>query len=538
LHRVLIADALSPAALDAFAERGIEAEYHTGLSEAELEGLIPGFDGLAVRSSTKVTRRLLDAGDRLRVVGRAGTGVDNIDVAAATARGVVVMNTPFGNSVTTAEHTIALMMALARRIPAADRSTRAGRWEKSLFLGVELAGKTLGLIGCGNIGSIVASRAHGLRMQVIAADPFLSPERAQELGIERVELDELLPRADVITLHTPLNDGTRNILDAGALARTRRGVHVINCARGGLVDEDALLEAIRSGQVGGAALDVFVKEPPGESPLLDLDNVIVTPHLGASTGEAQEKVAVQIAQQMADLLLTGAVMNAVNVPSVTAEEAPLLRPYMDLARVLGSFAGQITESALLGVTVTYAGHAARLSNRSITATALAGLLSPLLDSVNAVNAHLVARERNIDVTTIESERAEGYQSLIRLSVKTERGDRTVSGTLFQGEGPRVVEIQGIATEARVAPRMLYTQNLDRPGFIGALGTALGDGGVNIASFHLGRNESGDAIALVEVDQEIPREVMEAIASLPHVIQARALTFDVPAASKPAFPDRG
>jgi D-3-phosphoglycerate dehydrogenase len=391
-------------------------------------------------------------------------------------------------------------------------------------MGVEVAGKTLALIGCGNIGSIVAARAQAFGMKVIVSDPFLSPERAQELGIERVGLDDLLARADVISLHTPLNDSTPDILNSETLARAKKGVFLVNCARGGLIDEAALHTALSTGQVGGAALDVFSIEPPGKSPLFELENVVVTPHLGASTGEAQEKVAIQIAQQMSDYLLHGAITNAVNVPSITAEEAPLLHPYLRLGRLLGGFAGQITESGILGVTVTYSGHVSGMNTRPITAAALEGLLSPLLESVNAVNAPVIARERNIEVTTVEKDRAEGYQTHLRLTVKTERGERTVAGTLFQDGSPRLVEIQGIPLEARIAPRMLYTRNLDRPGFIGTLGTTLGDNSINIASFHLGRNDSGDAIALVEVDQEIPREVLDSISALPHVIQARTLTF--------------
>ena len=361
-------------------------------------------------------------------------------------------------------------------------------------------------------------------MRVIATDPFLSPERAERLGIERLELDEVLERADFISLHTPLNDSTRDILDASALAKTKRGVRILNCARGGLIDEDALHEALMAGHVASAALDVFRSEPPGHHLLFECENVIVTPHLGASTGEAQEKVAVQIAEQMSDYLLTGAVTNALNMPAVSAEEAPLLRPYIQLARQLGSFAGQLTESGLQAVTITYAGEAASLNNHPITAAALEGLLSPLLANVNAVNAPVVAKERNIEVTTIERENAEGYENLIRLTVKTERGDRTLAGTLFQGERPRVVDVQGISIEARLAPRMLYTRNADKPGFIGALGTTLGDRGINIATFHLGRNDSGGAIALVEVDEEVPADVIESISALPHVIQARVLTF--------------
>ena len=524
MARVLIADKLSPTAARVFEERGVDSESQPGLSEDELVQIVGGFDGIVVRSATKVTGHILEAATQLRVVGRAGIGVDNIDVERATAEGVIVMNAPFGNSVTTAEHAIALMMSLARQIPAADRSTRSGKWEKSRFVGVELAGKTLGLIGCGNIGSIVASRAQGLGMRVIATDPFLSPERAEQLGVGRLELDEVLKRADFLSLHTPLNDSTRHILDAAALAKTKQGTRIVNCARGGLIDEDALREALDSGHVASAALDVFLSEPPGEHPLFECENVIVTPHLGASTGEAQEKVAVQIAEQMSDYLLTGAITNALNMPSVSAEEAPILRPYIELARQLGSFAGQITESGLQAVTITYSGEASHLNNRPITAAALEGLLSPLLANVNAVNAPIVARERNIEVTTIERESVEGYQTLVRLTVRTERGDRTLAGTLFQGEGPRVVEIHGISMEARLSPMMLYVRNADKPGFIGALGMALGDRGINIATFHLGRNDTGGAISLVEVDQEVPAEVIESISTLPHVLQARVLAF--------------
>ena len=525
MARVLIADRMSPRAEELFRSRGTECVTRPGLSEDELVEIIPDFDGLAVRSATKVTRRILEAAAKLRVVGRAGIGVDNIDVKGATARGVIVMNAPFGNSVTTAEHSIALLMALARRIPAADRSTRSGKWEKSRFMGVELAGKTLGLIGCGNIGSIVASRAQGLRMRVVVADPFLSPDRATRLGVERLELNELLERADFISLHTPLTAGTRHILNAGTLARARSGVRIVNCARGGLIDEAALCAALETGHVAGAALDVYGTEPPGSHPLFELDNVIATPHLGASTGEAQDKVAVQIAEQMADYLDTGAVANALNMPSVSAEEAPLLRPYIELASQLGSFAGQMTETGLKSVTITYAGEAAGLNNRPITAAALEGLLSPLLATVNAVNAPVVAEERNIEVTTVERTNAEGYQSLIRLTVGTERGDRTLAGTLFQEARPRVVDVEGISMEARLGPRMLYTRNRDKPGFIGALGSTLGSRGINIATFHLGRDSSGVAIALVEVDGEVPADVISEIGALPNVIRAKLLTFN-------------
>jgi D-3-phosphoglycerate dehydrogenase len=525
MPKVLIADALSPAAVEVFQSRGLEVDVRTGLKEDGLVEIIGDYHGLAVRSATKVTARVLDAARQLQVVGRAGIGVDNIDVAAATQRGVVVMNTPFGNSTTTAEHAIALMLALARQIGAADRSTRAGKWEKSRFIGVELAGKTLGLIGCGNIGSIVADRAHGLRMRVIASDPYLAPERAQDLGVEKVELDTLLQRADVISLHTPLTDSTRNILSAEAIAKTRKGVRIVNCARGGLLDETALYDAIRAGHVAGAALDVFATEPARESPLFELDEVIVTPHLGASTAEAQEKVALEIAEQISDYLLSGAVVNALNMAPVSAEEAPRLRPYMQLAQLLGSFAGQLTETGLKGATITYAGHVAELNTRPLTATLLQGLLAPVLASVNMVNAPLVARERDIAVTTIEREKTDGYTTLIRLSVETERGERSVAGTLFGEGSPRIVEIRGIPIEAQLGPHMLYVRNDDRPGFIGAFGKTLGDAGINIATFHLGREtRGGEAIALVEIDQPLPDPVLHTICALPHVLQCKPLRF--------------
>ncbi len=522
---VLIADELSPRALEIFGERGIATEVRVGLKPPELAAALNGHAGLAVRSGAKVTRDVLAAAKDLKVVGRAGIGVDNIDVPAATQRGIVVMNTPHGNSITTAEHAIALMMALARQIPAADKSTHAGKWEKSRFMGVELSGKTLGVVGCGNIGAIVADRAHGLKMRVLAFDPYLSEERACDLGVQKVELDDLLARADFITLHTPLTDSTRHIIDATALAKTRPGMRLINCARGGLVDEAALKAALDSGHVAGAALDVFAEEPAKSNPLFGMDTVIATPHLGASTSEAQEKVAIQVAEQMADFLLTGAVSNALNMPSVTAEEAPRLRPYMALAQLLGSFAGQLTHSGLKGVTIEYEGHAAELNTRPITAAALAGLLTPLLDSVNMVNAPVLARERNIEVTEIRHDRPGDYQTLMRLAVVTDRRSRDVAGTLFGGDKPRIVEIKGIRIEAELGRHMLYTTNEDKPGFIGRLGTLLGQSGINIATFHLGRSApGGDAIALIEVDQALGEDLLARVRAIPGVVQAEALAF--------------
>ncbi len=525
MPKVLIADELSMHAVAIFRRRGVEADVRTGLKPPELKAAIADYDGLAVRSATKVTAEILAAAPKLKVVGRAGIGIDNIDLPAATQRGIVVMNTPHGNSVTTAEHAIAMMMALARQIPAADKSTQAGKWEKSRFLGVELTGKILGIVGCGNIGSIVAERAHGLKMKVIAFDPFLSDERARDLNVQKVALDELLARADIITLHTPLTDSTRNLLDAAALAKTKPGVRIVNCARGGLVVEADLKAAIESGHVAGAALDVFAEEPAKQNPLFGLDQVIATPHLGAATAEAQENVAVQIAEQMADFLLTGAVSNALNMPAVSAEEAPKLRPYMTLAQQLGSFAGQLTHSGLRSVTIEYEGQAAELNTRPLTATALAALLAPVLDSVNMVNAPLLARERNIEVTEIKHDRPGDYQSLMRLAVATDRRTRDVAGTLFGGDKPRIVEIKGIRIEAELGRHMLYTTNEDKPGFIGRLGTLLGEAGVNIATFHLGRSAPGaDAIALIEVDQPLSDAQLAQVRAIPGVVQAEALVF--------------
>jgi D-3-phosphoglycerate dehydrogenase / 2-oxoglutarate reductase len=525
MMKVLIADALSPSALDIFRERRIDAVSRTGLSPGELKEIIAGYDGLAVRSATKVTRDILEGAAALKVVGRAGIGVDNIDVPAATQRGVVVMNAPHGNAITTAEHAIAMMLALARKIPQANASTHSGRWEKERFVGVELAGKVLGIVGCGNIGSIVADRAHGLKMRVLAYDPFLSDERAKDLGVERVELDALLARSDIITLHTPLTDTTRHMIDAKALAKTKRGVRIVNCARGELIAEADLKAAIEAGHVAGAALDVFAQEPARSNPLFGLEQVVATPHLGASTSEAQEKVAVQIAEQMADFLLTGAVANAVNMPSVTAEEAPRLKPYIKLAQQLGSLAGQLTRSGIRSVTVEYEGLAAGLNTRPLTAAALSGLLSPMLDHVNMVNAPVLARERNISLAEVKHDRPTDYQTLIRLTVETDRRRRDVAGTLFGGDKPRLVEIKGIPIEAELGRHMLYLTNEDKPGFIGRLGTLLGAAGVNIATFHLGRSGPGaDAIALVEIDQPVSEGLLAELRRIPNVMQAESLSF--------------
>lgn len=523
--KVLISDKLSPLAQRVFDERGIETDIRIGLDKAELAEIIGDYDGLAVRSASKVTENVIARADKLRVIGRAGIGVDNIDIKAASARGIIVMNTPFGNSITTAEHAIALMFALARQIPQADQSTRAGKWEKARFMGVELTGKTLGIIGCGNIGSIVANRAIGLKMKVIAYDPFLSEERAAELGVEKVDLETLLARAEIISLHTPKTEKTANIIDAKALAATKPGVRIVNCARGGLIDEAALKAALESGHVAGAALDVFADEPAKSNPLFAMENVVCTPHLGAATTEAQENVAVQVAEQMADYLLTGAVTNALNMPTITAEEAPRLRPYIALAEQLGLFAGQLTRTGLKGVTVEYAGDVAEMNTKALTSAALAGLMRPLLSDVNMVSAPILAQDRGIAVDVVSQTKRGAYGTYMRLIVETEYQQRSVAGTVFSDGKPRIIQIKGINLEAELGPNMLYVTNRDKPGFVGSLGTTLGRAGVNIATFHLGRqDQGGDAIALIEIDERLPDAVLQEVLTLEHVVRAEQLQF--------------
>jgi len=525
MPKVLISDKMSPLAENVFKARGIEVDVKPGMTPEDLKACIGEYDGLAIRSATKATPDILAAAKNLKVIGRAGIGVDNVNVATATQNGIVVMNTPFGNSITTAEHAISMLMAVARQIPLANASTHAGKWEKSRFMGVELMGKTLGIIGCGNIGSVVADRAQGLKMKVIGYDPYLSPERAESLGIEKVDTDELFARADFVSLHTPLTDDTRNIINADAIAKMKDGVRIINCARGGLVVEEDLKAGLESGKVAGAALDVFSSEPAKENILFGMDGLVATPHLGAATTEAQEKVAEQVAEQMADYLLTGAVTNALNMPSVSAEEAPKLKPYMKLAEQLGSFAGQATNTAYEEITVEYHGLVAELNTKPLTAAILQGLLAPLMEGVNMVSAPVIAAERNIKVSEVTSLSSQAYQTLVKVTVKTETQTRSVAGTLFNGSDPRIVEIKGIKVDAQLGPNMLFITNQDKAGFIGALGTTLGTAGVNIATFNLGRaDEGGDAIALIEIDGDPDQILIDQICALEHVVMVKAMRF--------------
>lgn len=527
MPKVLVSDKLSPTAVQIFKDNGVEVDFlpDVGKDKEKLLEIIGQYDGLAIRSATKVTEKIIAAADNLKVIGRAGIGVDNVDIPAATAKGIIVMNTPFGNSITTAEHAISMMLALARQIPEADASTRASKWEKSRFMGVEVTNKTLGLIGAGNIGSIVADRAQGLRMKVVAFDPFLTPERAVDLGVEKVELDELLARADFITIHTPLIDATRNILNADTLAKTKKGVRIVNCARGGLIDEAALKDALESGHVAGAALDVFESEPAKDNPLFDVPNVICTPHLGASTTEAQENVALQVAEQLSAYLMSGGITNALNFPSISAEEAPKLTPFVKLAETLGSFAGQLTETAITGIRIEYEGDVSSLNTKPMTAAAVTGVLKPLLGDVNMVSAPLLAKERGISVETVHREQEGAYENYIRLTITTERQERSLAGTTFAGGKPRIIQVKDINLEAEITPNMLYITNEDKPGFIGRLGSLLGDLKVNIANFNLGRKDEGaDAIALISIDGQLSDEAQAKVEALEGVVQAKGLTF--------------
>ncbi|MEL7429130.1 MAG: phosphoglycerate dehydrogenase [Pseudomonadota bacterium] len=527
--RVLVSDKLSETAVQIFRDRGIDVDFQPDLGKDKdaLYEIIDQYDGLAIRSATKVNEKLISKADRLRVIGRAGIGVDNVEIPAASRKGIIVMNTPFGNSITTAEHAISLMLACARQIPAANESTHAGKWEKSKFMGVEITNKVLGLIGCGNIGAIVANRAIGLKMRVVAFDPFLSEERAQELGVEKCELEEVLARADFITLHVPKTDKTSMMINAEAISKMKDGVRIINCARGGLVDEAALAEAIKAGKVAGAAFDVFEVEPAEASPLFNLPNVVCTPHLGAATSEAQENVAIQVAEQMSDYLLKGAVSNAINMPSITAEEAPRLIPFVKLAGYLGAFVGQVNDSPIQKVEIIYDGAVANMNTKALTNAALAGMIRSQVADVNMVSAPIMVKERGIQVSETKQDKSGIYDSYMKLNIVTANQQRSIAGTVFSDGKPRFIQIKGINMDADVGRHMLYTTNHDEPGIIGTLGVAMGEAGLNIANFHLGRNKAGgDAIALLYLDELPGKAVLDKIMATGLFQQVKPLEFDV------------
>jgi D-3-phosphoglycerate dehydrogenase / 2-oxoglutarate reductase len=527
--KVLVSDELSETAVQIFRDRGVEVDYmpKLGKDKDALLAVIDQYDGLAIRSATKATEKLLAAATRLKVIGRAGIGVDNVDIPAASKKGIIVMNTPFGNSITTAEHAIAMMFAVARQLPEASASTHAGKWEKSKFMGVELFNKTLGVIGAGNIGGIVCNRAIGLHMKVVAYDPFLSEERAKTMGVTKVELDELLARADFITLHVPLTDKTRNILSRENLLKTRRGVRIINCARGGLIDEAALAALLTSGHIAGAALDVFEVEPATESPLFNMPNVVVTPHLGASTTEAQENVALQVAEQMSDYLLTGAVSNALNMPSVTAEEAAVMGPWIKLASHLGAFIGQMTDEPVKAINILYDGAVADMNLQALNCSVIAGVMKATNPDVNLVSAPVIAKERGIQVSTTRQDKTGVFDAYIKVTMVTDKRERSIAGTCFSDGKPRFIQIKGINIDAEIGQHMLYTTNEDVPGIIGLLGMTMGKNGVNIANFTLGRSGVGqDAIAILYLDQAIDPKVLATLEGTGLFSQVKALEFDV------------
>lgn len=527
--KVLISDKLSDAAVQIFKDRGIEVDFQPdlGKDKDKLAEVIGKYDGLAIRSATKVTEKILAAANNLKVVGRAGIGTDNVDKDAASKKGVIVMNTPFGNMITTAEHAIAMMFAVARQIPEASASTHAGKWEKSKFMGVELTGKTLGVIGAGNIGGIVCDRARGLKMKVVAYDPYLSNKKADKMGVEKVELDELLARADFITLHVPYTETTANILSKENIAKTKKGVRIINCARGGLVDEEALAEALKSGHVAGAAFDVFKEEPATENPLFNLPNVVCTPHLGAATTEAQENVALQVAEQMANYLLTGAVENALNMPSVTAEEAKVMGPWLTLAGHLGSFIGQMTDEPIRAINILYDGSVGAMNLDALNCGVVAGIMRRANPDVNMVSAPVVAREKGIQISTTNQDKSGVFDGYVKVTVVTAKRERSVAGTVFSDGKPRFIQIKGINIDAEIGQHMLYTTNNDVPGIIGLLGNTMGKGGVNIANFTLGRNEAGgEAIALLYVDEAIPADVLKTLDGTGLFNQVKPLEFVV------------
>ncbi|MEP5382117.1 MAG: phosphoglycerate dehydrogenase [Shimia thalassica] len=527
--KVLVSDKLSETAVQIFRDRGIDVDFmpDLGKDKEKLAEVIGQYDGLAIRSATKATAALLEKADNLKVIGRAGIGTDNVDKEAASKKGVIVMNTPFGNMITTAEHAIAMMFAVARQIPEASESTHAGKWEKSKFMGVELTNKTLGVIGAGNIGGIVCDRARGLKMKVIAYDPFLSEEKADKMGVQKVELEELLQRADFITLHVPFTDATANILSRENLEKTKKGVRIINCARGGLVDEEALADLLKSGHVAGAAFDVFKEEPAKENALFNLPNVVCTPHLGAATTEAQENVALQVAEQMSNYLLTGAVENALNMPSVTAEEAKVMGPWIKLADHLGSFSGQMTDEPIKAINILYDGVVADMNLAALNCAVVAGIMKKANPDVNMVSAPVVAKERGIQISTTNQDKSGTFDGYIKVTVVTDKRERSIAGTVFSDGKPRFIQIKGITIDAEIGEHMLYTTNEDVPGIIGTLGQTMGENGVNIANFTLGRHTAkGEAIALLYVDDQVPETVIGKLRDTGMFRQIKPLQFDV------------
>ena len=527
--KVLVSDKLSQTAIKIFKEKGIEVDFmpEVGKDKEKLAKIIGDYDGLAIRSATRVTPTLLRNAKKLKVIGRAGIGTDNIDKEEASKKGIIVMNTPFGNMITTAEHAIAMMFAVARQIPEASISTHEGKWEKSRFMGVELTRKTLGVIGAGNIGGIVCERARALQMKVLAYDPFLGEEKADSMGVEKVELNELLQKADFITLHVPYTEATKNILSRENLSKTKKGVRIINCARGGLVDESALADLIRSGHIAGAGFDVFSDEPATDNPLFQIPNVVCTPHLGAATSEAQENVAIQVAEQMANYLNEGAVENALNMPSMTAEEAKIMRPWVNLAGHLGSFIGQMTDEPLEAINILYDGTVSKMNLEALNCSVIAGIMKKVNPDVNMVSAPVIAKERGVQISTTNQDKSGAFDGYIKVTAVTKTKERSIGGTVFSDGKPRFIQIKGINLDAEVGKNMLYTTNEDVPGIIGQLGQILGLNKINIANFTLGRAEiGGEAIALLYLDGPITPDAVKQLKDTGMFKQVKPLAFDL------------
>lgn len=525
VKKVLVSDPLSNKGLEILGgAENLKVDVQPGLPPEELKKIIPEYDAIIIRSETKLKRDIIEAATRLKVIGRAGIGLDNVDLPAATKKGIVVMNTPQENAIAAAEHTIAMMLSISRKIPQATSSMRGGKWEKKKFMGVELYNKTLGLVGVGVIGTVVADRARGLKMKVIGYDPYLSPEVAEKKGVELVSLDELLARSDFISVHTPLTEETRSLIDKNAMTKMKEGVILINCARGGIINEKDLYEAIRGGRVAGAALDVFEKEPAVGNPLLELEEVVSTPHLGASTGEAQENVAIAIAQQVVDYLLRGEARNAVNIPMVSPDILPFLRPYLQLGEKLGSFLGQIADYAIEEVLIEYHGELVNYGTRPVMVSVLKGLLTPFVgETVNYVNAPVMAKERGIKITESTSATHEDFANLIAITARSKMEQNTIAGTLFGRKELRIVRLNDFLIEAIPDGYILLVNNYDKPGVIGNLGTTLGGRDINIATMQFGRDRMGGmAISLLHLDAPLPPGMLGEILRLPNIISVRQI----------------
>lgn len=523
--KVLISDNISQKCIDILKNAGLAVDVKVGMKPEELRASIGEYHGLVIRSATKVTSEIIDAAKNLKVIGRAGSGLDNVDKVAATKKGIVVMNTPGGNTITTAEHTIAHIVSLARLIPQATISMKTGKWEKKKFMGVELFNKTLGVIGIGNIGSQVAKRMQAFGMNVIAYDPFLSEDSANTMGVEKVDIKELFKRSDFITIHTPLTPETKYLINKKSIRIMKDGVRIINCARGGIINETDLYDAIVSGKVAGAALDVFEKEPPENNPLLSLDNFICTPHLGASTKEAQENVAVAVAEQIVDYLIHGTIRHAVNFPSIPADQVARLQPYINLAEKLGGFAAQMFEGGVTEITIEYRADAAQINTAPVTIAAIKGFLTPiLLETVNFVNAPVIAKERGIEVKETKSTDEGDYQSMIALRVKAKGKESYVAGTLFSKKDPRIVYIDDFKVEIVPEGELLLLYNNDKPGVIGNIGTLLGKNHINIARMHFGRERQGGmAISVVSIDAHASPQIIDQIKKLPNILSVKQIS---------------